>query len=163
MLEEKIKRIKVTRDSLTCFANFDREPLGDEIKDLKLVTEEIKIKHLFKTETVKRTGLEYTNSDGICETAFMVAAETVHRNVYDVYVCGNGRGKFEYLTPIQISSDGRIYSVSKITFHNIEAGKEVVRRLYFPVEDKWMYDDNLEEFAALRDGTKDTIWIMYGV
>lgn len=159
-MEERIKRIKVTKDSLLMYATFERT--DEKVKDFEFIEESFEV-GLLKKETVQRKELYYINADGEREPVWRKLAETSHKNIYDVYVVGNGRGKQVYLTPIQISPDGKITSVSKITFHNIENGKEVTHRLYFPAGDQEMYERNTDLLADLERGDKDTIWIEYTV
>jgi hypothetical protein len=157
-MEEKIKKIKVTKDSLIMVATFNRT--NTEVEDIKPAKFRITSGNIFH-RCKMYDGFEWTDNEGVVRRCYKSRARTPYPNVYDLFTISKDLST-TYLTPIQVKGD-KIYNVPKITFHNMEGGSEVTHRLYFPEGDLEMYYLNVSRLESLQEGLVDTIWIEYSV
>lgn len=162
-MEERIKKIKVTSESLDTVATFTRD--SDRVDGLKRVTKywTWTEKSLFKKKEMKQpykawvyvdpeTGKEY-------EAAFRHAKNS---NIYDVEVNFNGISRF--LTPVLLKDEDTLESVNKITINlTTKDGKEEKYRLYFTKDESDIWNRNLDAIANLLNESKSIIWIEYSV
>jgi hypothetical protein len=164
-MEERIKKVKVTKENIITVATFTRGT--KEVEDIVFETGTYMSKTIRRFKVVEE---EKTYSDwmwtkpdnGRKYKVFLNRAK--NDNIYDAWVqFGLDRESKRYLTPVLLKEDGTLESVNKITL-NLQIGNEVVKhRLYFTQDEEEMWQRNMNEIAALLTGEKDLIWIEYTV
>ena len=164
-MEERIKKIKVTKDNILTVATFTRGT--KEVEDIVYETGTYMAKSLrrFKVVEEEKTYSEWmwTKPDnGKRYRVFLTKVK--NDNIYDAWVqFGLDRESKRYLTPVLLKEDNILESVNKITI-NLQNGNEAVKyRLYFTQDEEEMWQRNMNNIADLLTGTKDVIWIEYTV
>lgn len=164
-MEERIKKIKVTKDNIITVATFSRGT--DKVEDIVYETGTYMSKTLRRFKVVEEEK-SYSNwiwtkpDNGKKYKVFLNLAK--NDNIYDAWVQFSvDRESRRYLTPVLLKEDNVLESVNKISL-NLQVGNEVVKhRLYFTQEEEEMWERNMENIADLLTGTKDVIWIEYTV
>ena len=174
-MEERIKRIKVTKDNLLTVATFTRGDSGYSVPDITLrkidtkrkvwkspwkqVEEDVHLEFWYYTDP--KTGKEYP----------IFTKKVKNDDIYDINIDFNeiklgveyDKSLRRYLTPIQIRENGTLASVNKITLNLQGTGEIVNYRLYFTETEREMWEKNLKALSDIMSGAKDTIWIEYSV
>lgn len=163
-MEQRIKKIKVTSESLVTIATFTRNSY-EEVDGLKRVTKYwtwTERAGLFKKKEVKQPYKAWVYIDPETGKEKEVALRHAkNSNIYDVEV--NFEGTSRFLTPVLLKDEDTLESVNKITLNLTINGEDVNYRLYFTQDESDMWHRNLDAIANLLNGSKSVVWIEYSV
>lgn len=164
-MEERIKKIKVTKENILTVATFTRGT--KEVEDIVLetgtkISKSIRRFKIIEEEESYEMRMWTNPESGKSYRVWLSRAK--NDNIYDAWVqFGLSHESKRYLTPVLLKEDGTLESVNKITI-NLKIGNETVKhRLYFTQGEEEMWQRNMNEIANLLTGTKDVIWIEYTV